>query len=243
MKGPLSLVPILNTPDEPVVSTSQKHLPIARVEKNIAVFKDGGAAMVMESTSLNFGLLSEGEQQAVVAAYAALINSLSFHVQILVRTQKKDITSYISYLDQAIPKARTEQLKELMVDYKGFISETIKKRNVLGKRFFLIIPFSAYELGLSSKSTISIKKKKGPIHYPFSYVLRKAEVSLNPKRDHLYRQAARLGLRLRQIDNEEIIALYYDVYNPPIETVRTKESAMPEEKEEEKANETVPEKK
>lgn len=226
MKGPLSLLPLLNTPDEPIVSSSQQHLPIAEVQKNIAFFKDGGAALVMESTSLNFGLLSEGEQEAVVAAYAALINSLSFHVQIIVRTQKKDITNYIHYLDEAIPKARTEQLKELMLDYKEFISETIKKRNVLGKRFFLVVPFSPYELGMSSKSTFNPTKKTGPIHYPFSYVQRKAEVSLNPKRDHLYRQASRLGLRLRQLNNEEIVALYYDVYNPPIETVRVKEEPV-----------------
>lgn len=234
MKGPLSFVPILNTPDAPIVSTSQMHLPIADVASNIAVFKDGGAALVMESTSLNFGLLSEGEQEAVVAAYAALINSLSFHVQIVVRTQKKDITSYISYLDEAIPKARTEQLKELMIDYKSFISETIKKRNVLGKRFFLIVPFSTYELGVSTKSAFRPSHQSGPLQYPFSYVLKKAVVSLNPKRDHLYRQAARLGLRLRQLTNEEIIALYYDVYNPAIETVRVKDDDILLPKEEKK---------
>lgn len=183
--------------------------------------------MVMESTSLNFGLLSEGEQEAVVAAYAALINSLSFPTQILVRTQKKDITSYIKYLDEAIPNARTEQLKKLMYGYREFISETIKKRNVLGKRFFIIVLFSPFELGMAAKSTFRPGKQTGPIKYPKSYVLRKAEISLNPKRDHLYRQAARLGLRLKQLSTEELIALYYDVYNPPIETVRVKEDSQP----------------
>ena len=43
----------------------------------------------MESTSLNFSLLSEKEQEAVIAAYAALLNSLSFSVQIVVRTIRK----------------------------------------------------------------------------------------------------------------------------------------------------------
>jgi hypothetical protein len=70
-------IPYLSIPDKPLVSTTQEHLPIADITNDIVVYKDGGAALVMESTSLNFGLLSEKEQQAVIAAYAAMINHFS----------------------------------------------------------------------------------------------------------------------------------------------------------------------
>ena len=46
----------------------------------MVVYKDGGAAIVLESTSLNFGLLSEKEQVAVIAAYAAMISDLDGYV-------------------------------------------------------------------------------------------------------------------------------------------------------------------
>ena len=88
-------IPFISVPDVPITSTSQNFLPLADITNDIAIYKDGGAALIMESTSLNFGLLSEKEQGAVIAAYAALINSLSFSLQIVVRTQRKDISNYI----------------------------------------------------------------------------------------------------------------------------------------------------
>ncbi len=217
----ISNIPPFNIPDEPLVSTTQAALPVADITHNLILFKDGGVSLVLESTSLNFGLLSEQEQEAVVYSYAALINSLSFQVQILVRTQRKDITNYLRYLDNANHDITNPKLKALMGSYRKFIGETIKKRNVLGKRFFLIIPFSKYELGFA-KSNLPFQKQTGPLPYSKSYIIKKARTALHPKRDHLIRQASRLGLRLRQLTNEEIVRLIYDVYNPDIETVRVK---------------------
>lgn len=205
-------IPIFNTPDVPLMSTTQDALPIADITDDIILFKDGGATIVLESTSLNFGLLSEKEQEAVILAYAALLNSLSFSMQILVRSQRKDISNYLRYLDNAWGKITNPKLKNLMGSYKNFISETIKKKNVLGKRFFIMIPFSPLELGVT-KSFATVTSR-GPLPFSKSYIIKKAQVALYPKRDHLMRQAGRLSLKLRQLTTGELIELIYDVYNP-----------------------------
>ena len=213
-------IPIFSVPDKPLINTTQDHLPIADIVDELVLFKNGAAAVVMESTSLNFGLLSDQEQEAVIAAYAALINSLSFPIQIIVRTQKKDITSYLQFLDSSYAKIQNEKLKNLMVSYRNFVSETIKTKKVLGKRFFIIIPFSQYELG-AAKSFLSITRRSGPLPFTKEYVVQKAQISLFPKRDHLVRQAARLGLRLKTLTKEELVTLYKDYYNPNIEKIGT----------------------
>jgi len=233
MQNPVKKIPLLNIPDKPLVGTTQNHIPIAEIENGIVLFKDAGAAIVLETTSLNFGLLSEREQEAVVAAFAALINSLSFPIQILVRTEKKDVSKYIKSIEEHIPNVKSEKLKGLMIGYKNFISETIKKKNVLGKRFFIVIPFSPFELGLNAKSLLDFKKKKRAIPYSKEYVIKKIQTSLYPKRDHLIRQATRLGLKMRQLSDEEIIKLYYNIYNPDFEAIQVKE------KEEEIKNESI----
>src|SRR3989344_170650 len=176
-------VPFLSIPDKPIVSTSQDHLPIADITNDVLVYKDGGAALVMESTSLNFGLLSEKEQAAVIAAYAAMINSLSFSVQIVVRTQRKDISSYIGYLDEQAKKITHPLLAKLMQEYRGFIQESVKKKNVLGKRFFVVLYLSPLELGVSN-SFASVTSRGGPLPFPKSYVIKKAKITLYPRRDH-----------------------------------------------------------
>jgi len=215
MKNKLK-VPLLSIPDKPIISTSQKHIPIADVVDDIVLYKDGGAAIVMESTSLNFGLLSDKEQGAVIAAYAALLNSLSFSIQIFIRSQRKDISDYIKYLDNAHKGIKNPKLYNLMQGYRQFITDTIKKKNVLGKSFYIIIPFSPLELGVT-KSAASLTKKSGPLPFPKSYVIKKAKIAIYPKRDHLIRQAGRLGLKLNQLSTIQLIELFYNVYNsePP----------------------------
>ncbi len=216
----LKKVPLLNLPDKPLTSSTQEELPIADITDDLILFKDGGAAIILESTSLNFGLLSEKEQEAVIYAYAALLNSLSFTIQIIVRSQKKDISNYLNYLDLAWKKITNPKLKDLMGSYKNFISETIKKKNVLGKRFFVVIPFSPLELGVA-KSFLAVTKRKGPLPFPKSYIIKKAATILFPRRDHLMRQAGRLGIKLTPLPKDDVIELFYDVYNPKAPIIKS----------------------
>jgi hypothetical protein len=208
----VSKIPYFGTPDVPLTSTTQDSLPIADIVDDIVLYKDGGAAIVMETSSLNFGLLSEKEQGAVVAAYAALINSLSFSIQIMIRTQRKDISAYIKYFDEKSAKITNPKLAAITEDYRHYITESIKKKTVLGKRFFIIIPFNQLELGVT-KSAMTVLKR-GPLPFPKDYVVKKAKVTLYPKRDHLIRQAGRLGLKLKPLTAQELIDLYYSINNP-----------------------------
>jgi hypothetical protein len=210
-------IPFLSTPDKALTATTQELIPMADITDDIVIYKNGGAALIMESTSLNFGLLSDREQKAIMASYAGLLNSFNFPVQIVVRSQKKDISVYMNYLDSAGQKIKDVKLKNIMEDYKNFIQNAIKKKNVLSKKFYIVIPFSQYELGITKSFASSFKppgSKPSPIPFPKSYVVRKAKVSLFPKRDHLVRQARRLGITLHQLSNEELIVLFYNIYNP-----------------------------
>ena len=206
-------IPYLSTPDIALTGTTQEFIPLADIVDDLVLFKDGSASLTLESTSLNFGLLSEKEQEAVILAYAALLNSLSFPIQIMVRTQRKDISNYIAYIDSTYQKITNPKLANLARSYRQFILDSIKKKNVLGKKFYITIPFSFLEMGLK-KSVLSTTRKKGPLPYPKSYVLRKAKTALYPKRDHLSRQAGRLGLKLRQLTNSQLIELYFSIFNP-----------------------------
>lgn len=206
-------IPFISTPDKPIESATQDQLPVADITQNIVIYKNGGAALILESTSLNFGLLSELEQEAVIAGYAGLLNSFTFSVQIVVRSERKDISNYIKFLSEAQKNIKNEKLRNLMIDYKKFIVEAVKKKNVLSKKFYIIIPFTQYELGVT-KSMIAVAKTKGPLPFPKKYVVNKAKMTLYPKRDHLVRQAGRLGITFRQLKNDELIRLFYNIYNP-----------------------------
>lgn len=206
-------IPFISTPDKPLTSTTQEKIPVADITEDIIIYKTGGAALVLESSSLNFGLLSEIEQEAVIAAYAALLNSFTFPVQIAVRSQRKDISNYIRYLNLAEGKIKNPKLAIIMKDYKAFILDAIRKKNVLSKKFYIVIPFTPYELGVT-KSFIATIKSGRSLPFPKSYVVNKAKITLYPKRDHLMRQAGRLSIQLRQLKNKDLVELLHQIYNP-----------------------------
>lgn len=203
-------------PDAPITSSSQEHLPIADIIDDVMIYKDGGAAIVLEATSLNFGLLSEKEQEAVIFAYAGLLNSLSFSIQIVVRSQRKDISEYMKYLDNQMSNIRNPKLMAIAQSYRRFIVDSIKKKNVLGKKFYIAIPFSPLELGVT-KSFLSTARVRQTLPFAKSYVVKKAKIILYPRRDHLIRQAGRFGIKLSALNKNEIVDLFWNIYNqePP----------------------------
>jgi hypothetical protein len=208
-------IPFLSIPDKPITAYTQELLPLIDIVDGIVIYNNGGAALIMESTSLNFGLLSEREQEAVIASYAGMLNSFNFPVQIVVRSQKKDIAKYMDFLTQAEGKVKVAKLAAIMADYKTFVEEAIKKKNVLSKKFYIVVLFTPYELGLTKSVAVSFNPNKNALlPFPKSYVIRKVKISLYPKRDHLIRQAGRLQIKLKPLTNDELVRLFYDIFNP-----------------------------
>jgi hypothetical protein len=197
----------------PIRSSTQSHLDIEDILDDIVILKDGSATLVLSVTALNFGLLSEKEQDAMIYAYAALLNSLTFSIQIIVRSRKTDISSYLKLIDKAIEDQGEMKIKEQTQKYRIFITGLVKENNVLDKKFYVMIPFSSLELGVT-KNLINPLARVTALPFSKDYILERAKMSLYPKRDHLIRQFARIGLKVRQLTTQELIQQMFDWYNP-----------------------------
>ena len=218
-------IPLPDKPPEvrPISGSTQQHLLIADITDDMVLTKEGGAAIILKTTALNFFLLSEKEQEAIIYAYASILNSLSFPIQIIIRSQKKDVSKYIEYLSEQEEKQPDQQLKALMGRYREFVGNVVKKRNVLEKEFFIVLPFSPFELGITPSSVLNLVKKTRTVPYSKDYVIKKAKTVLYPRRDHLMRQSGRIGVKIQQLGTEEIARLFYRIYHPGYEENAKKE--------------------
>lgn len=196
----------------PIRASTQEHLEIEDIKDDVVLLKNGSCCVVLSVTAINFNLLSEREQEATIYSYAALLNSLTFPTQIVIRSKRKDVTSYLKLLDEEIKKQTNELLKAQMKSYRQFIEEIVKKNNVLDKKFYLVIPFTTMELGVAQTFKTALTKKR-TLPYPKDYILERAKMNLYPKRDQVVRQFNRLGLKTRNITGPELIQLYFDIYN------------------------------
>lgn len=180
------------------MNTTQEHLAIKDISNDILILKDGGGALVLQVSAVNFGLLSEREQMAIIYSFAQMLNSLSFSIQIVILSERLNISSYIKLLDKAQKAQANVLLSQMINDYKIFIQSTIKENDVLDKKFYLVIPLFSFELGLVSSRTALEQKIK---------------TTLLPRKDQIIRQLARVGLKATQLNKQELIELFYNIYN------------------------------
>jgi hypothetical protein len=199
----------------PIRSSTQVFTEIETIDQNIVMFADGSCVLVITASAVNFGLLSDKEQDVLITAYAGLLNSLSFPIELLIRTQHKDVTAYLRLLEDQERKQKQPRLAKSIHDYRLFVASTVKEKDVLDKNFYIIIPFSSLELGISTSLLLPYKKKGLP--YPKQYIFERALTVLNPKRDHLIRLLARVGLAAHQLSSEQLVKLFFASYNADVQ--------------------------
>ncbi len=203
------------SPVSTIRNTTQQHLDIEEITEDIVILKDGSGCLIIQASAINFSLLSEDEQEATIYAYAAILNSLTYPIQIIINSERKDISDYLRYIKLQEDQQQNKILREHLRRYRRFVEETVQKNNVLDKKFFIIIPFTSLELG-APKAMFNQISGSNKLPFSLSYILEKAKNHLIPKRDHLSRQFSRLGIRLRQLETSELIEVFYKAYNPDL---------------------------
>lgn len=180
------------------MNTTQQHLSIADIQNDILLLKDGGGALVLRVSAVNFGLLSDREQVAIISSFAQMLNSLSFSLQIIIVSERLNISSYMTILDKAQKAQSNPLLSEMITQYKQFIQSLVKENEVLDKKFYIIIPLFSLELGLTASK---------------AHLDQKIKTVLLPRKDQIIRQLNRIGLRAIQLTKQELIEVFYNIYS------------------------------
>lgn len=194
--------------------STQDFLDIEDVASDIVILKDGSACLILEVAAINFGLFSDREQDATIYTYAQLLNSLTFSIQIVITSQRKDITDYITSLDAQVEKIASPLLRNQLAKYRDFVRSIVRQGNVLDKKFYISIPFSSLELGLGTGLKTIAPHSRPHLTLPKEDIIERATTNLIPKRDHLIRLLTRIGLRARQLTSPELLQLFFDLHNP-----------------------------
>lgn len=198
-------------------ATTQDHLAIKDIKDDLVINKNGSVSMIIQTSAINFDLLAEYEQDNKIYAFAGLLNSLNFRIQILIRTKRIDITNYITYLKSQRKDAMTEGLKKQLDIYTLFVENLIVQNNVLDKSFFIIVPYHTGGV-LPDTSILKSKKKTeeelATANIRTEQLLEKAKIFLYPKRDHILKQIGSMGLSGHQLTTKDLISEFYTTYNP-----------------------------
>lgn len=184
-------------------ATTQRFIEIRDIVDDIVVLAAGQACLVLEVTATNFTLQSEDEQRARILAYASLLNSLSFAIQIVILSRQLDITSYIKLLEAEAGRTQNQMLSKHIKLYKNFVANLVENNLVLDKKFYLVIPYSFLEKGAGAVANLANKEE----------FVREAKVQLRSKASSVTQELIRVGLKSKILGKEELIRVFYEIYN------------------------------
>lgn len=196
----------------------QQFLPLAEIRNDIVFLKNGGMRSVLEIEAINFNLKSEIEQQAIIAGYGSFANTLSFPVQIVIRSYKTNIDPYLDYLESIGQNQSNPLLKTQTLSYAQFLRQILETADIMQKRFYIIIPFDEAErkktmmekmFSFMGNSTDSVGKASYR-HSEFN----KHNAQLRERMELVRTGLENIGLRTHQLNTRQLVELYYQVYNP-----------------------------
>mgnify|MGYP001609580325 FL=1 len=197
------------------IKSTQELIPIKEIRDDVVILKDGSLHMILMASTLNFALKSEEEQSAITMQYQNFLNSLDFTVQFFIQSRKLNIDSYVAMLAEIEKNQDNELMKIQTKEYIDFIKNFVKMSNVMAKSFYISVPYS----------TASMEVKKGFLGNFVSGFFKKTvsqevdrfeenKVQLQQRADIVSQGLARVGVRIAPLNTEELIELFYELFNP-----------------------------
>ena len=195
---------------------TQDFVPIKEVRDGIAIMKDGSMRVVLLTSSLNFSLKSEDERTAIIYQFQDFLNSLDFPIQIYIQSRRLDIRPYIALLEDRYKEQMNDLMKIQTEEYIGFIKNFTENTNIMTKSFFVVVEYTpAIIQNTNIKSPFSFGQKNGDEDAKKRMEnFEENRMQLEQRVGVVEQGLARSGVRVMRLGTEEIIELFYKIFNP-----------------------------
>ena len=209
-------------------NSTQNALQISEVRDGVVIMNDGTFRTVIMCKSINFDLMSPEEREAVEFSYQGFLNSLYFPIQIFMRSQKVDLRPYLERMDKIRVRQDNMLLGLLMEDYIAFLSDIAQQTNIMDKKFYIVIkyPDTDQDIKNTFKQSTSFFTGLAGMFGPGGALkvvidentFETAKTELKNRVQAVMQGLAQAGIQSLPLDTEELIELYYDIYNPDTAT-------------------------
>jgi len=138
------------------INSVQEWLPYVDIYDNgIIKLKNNSYIKIIKINPINFNLKSNLEKEAILNSYKIFLKTCKFNIQILIQSNKEDLTSHISNIEN-INKNENNKLIKIKNNYINYIQEINKKRKSSSKNFYIILK----ESHENKKEKLNIENEK-----------------------------------------------------------------------------------
>ncbi len=196
---------------------TQEFVPIKEVRDGIIVLKDDALRAIVLANSINLSLKSYDEQKATILQFQNFLNTLDFPVQISVQSRRLDIRPYLLLLENRI-KLQSEPLLKLQTkEYIEFIRNFTESVSIMTKSFFITVPYTHTTLQSVSPSGFSkffSRKSEAETNIASKADFEEKRSQLEQRVSVIQQGLGRCGIKSVQLGTEEVVEVFYKVFNP-----------------------------
>lgn len=172
-------------------ASSRQQIRIDGVREGILILPNKEYRMVLSTSSINFELMSEDEQDALIDTYQNFLNSLNTSFQIVVRIRELELDKYLNSFRKRINDKDEKIYKEQAENYIDFVGKLVTNNKILTRKFYVILPYKATD------QDFTIVKEQ-----------------LKQSAELVAKGLGRLGMQTQRLNSLEVLDLFYSFYSP-----------------------------
>lgn len=137
------------------VNSVQEWLPVDEIlENGVIKLKNKNYIKIVKIIPINFELKSNLEKEAILNSYKIFLKTCNFDIQILIQSNKKDLSNHISKIKEK-NKEEKENIKKLSDKYINYIKNLNIEKKSSSKNFYILIK----EIPEIKKQKVNINEK------------------------------------------------------------------------------------
>lgn len=191
---------------------TQDFVAIADIKENVIIQKSGQMNMVLLASSINFALKSIDEQRAILQQFQSFLNTLDFSLQIHMQSRRLNINPYLAVLAELEDKQDNDLMRIQLREYVEFIRSFTTDVDVMSKNFFVVVPYTPSKINLGKGlGLFSPGGSKGAVS---DAAFEENRTQLEQRVSLVTEGLGRIGVRTITLGKDELVELYYHIYNP-----------------------------
>ena len=195
---------------------SQDFVPIEQIRDGVLVLKNGSIRTILMASSINMVLKSNDEQRAILEQFENFLNSLDFSLQIFIQSRELDIRPYLTLLEGQLEHQQSELMKIQVREYIEFVKSFVEGSSIMTKGFYVIVPYNppSLEVTAGTGGITAMFTSKDTSGTKMTMQLFEEYRSQIEQRVSVVNQGlARSGIHVAQLGTEEVIELFYRMFN------------------------------
>ena len=120
--------------------TLQEWLPIKEIyKKGVVKLKNNNLIKIIKVNPINYNLKSDLEKESILNSYKIFLKTCNFNIQILIQSNKEDLSQHINNIQNNISKKENKYLEKISKNYIQYINKINSERKSSSKDFYIII--------------------------------------------------------------------------------------------------------